>query len=347
MSEVQPEYICSCFLHKNIFIKKYKIHVTYVNDTQFENEFRQLLRLKGCSTFNQFNEVLAEVHKEVSYRKSYHKKFLENYLYIQKYYTKLHPEIWTLQPSFLDPRFLTIIEKAMTGTKESLLSCIMSCNGDITEAEVYKIPVFTAKTCLMLIQEIENFEKFPCEKTRPNTMNRYGVSLDEMGLSQGLIIPLVEDYLQFISEKLFISWGGGAIDSFKSFIVKYQSDLDSDLSRHFDNAEITLNISLNSDFEGGQLQLYNMNVNTSVDSFQEKDIIMSQEEGFGIIHCGRQYHAALPVMSGIRYNLIIWMRSSSVRNKRCPMCNQAPDLVKIPAAGDGFIPNATNHCNLF
>ncbi|XP_013080193.2 2-oxoglutarate and iron-dependent oxygenase domain-containing protein 2-like isoform X2 [Biomphalaria glabrata] len=349
MSKVQPEYICSCFFTQNIFIKKYKIHVKYINDDQFENEFRQVLRMKGCSTTNQYEEALYEVHKEVSLRKSYHKKFLDNYLYIQRHYTKLYPDIWTLRQTFLDSRFLTIAAEAKkpTQTKESLLSCIMHNGGDITECEVYKMPIFTTELCLMLINEIQNFNNFPCEKTRPNTMNKYGISLDEMGLSQGLLIPLIADYLQFIAKCLFPQWTGHAIDSFKAFVVKYESDLDTELSKHFDNAEVTMNISLNSKFEGGDLQFYSSSLNRSVDISHESNLQMSHKEGYGVMHCGRQYHSALPIIAGIRYNLIIWMRSSTVRNI-CPMCNQTPDLVQVPIAGDGFIPipKTRSQCHL-
>lgn len=63
--------------------------------------------------------------------------------------------------------------------------------------------------------------------------------------------------------------------------------------------------------------------------------------GHGILHCARQLHSALPITSGQRYNLIIWMRSSSVRNHMCPMCGQRPSLVAVPFAGEGFTTSDT------
>ena len=48
-------------------------------------------------------------------------------------------------------------------------------------------------------------------------------------------------------------------------------------------------------------------------------------------------HGALSIQSGERINLIIWMRSSEVRNKQCPMCNREPRLVPCAGGpGDGF-----------
>ena len=47
-------------------------------------------------------------------------------------------------------------------------------------------------------------------------------------------------------------------------------------------------------------------------------------------------HFAQAIESGQRDNLILWMRSSSVRNIQCPMCEQKPDLVPSQGYGDGF-----------
>merc|ERR1711972_185761 len=56
--------------------------------------------------------------------------------------------------------------------------------------------------------------------------------------------------------------------------------------------------------------------------------------GLAVVHTGSEFHAAGPVSSGFRLNLVFWLRSSRFRNRRCPMCLQdAPvSLVRI---GDG------------
>ncbi len=53
-------------------------------------------------------------------------------------------------------------------------------------------------------------------------------------------------------------------------------------------------------------------------------------------------HGAMPIEEGQRYNLIIWMRSSSVRNQHCPMCNDKPDLVLAKGDGGGFTVNVVD-----
>ena len=47
-------------------------------------------------------------------------------------------------------------------------------------------------------------------------------------------------------------------------------------------------------------------------------------------------HQAQAITSGERVNLIVWMRSSSIRNHQCPMCGEPPSLVQSEGYGDGF-----------
>ena len=46
---------------------------------------------------------------------------------------------------------------------------------------------------------------------------------------------------------------GEGLDSHRAFVVKYSMDEDVELSYHYDNAEVTLNVCLNEDFTGGEL----------------------------------------------------------------------------------------------
>ena len=42
------------------------------------------------------------------------------------------------------------------------------------------------------------------------------------------------------------------LDSHKAFVVTYKLDEDLDLNYHFDNAEVTINVSLGKDFTEGK-----------------------------------------------------------------------------------------------
>ena len=62
----------------------------------------------------------------------------------------------------------------------------------------------------------------------------------------------------------------------------------------------------------------------------------------GVLHRGQQMHGALEIADGERYNLIMWMRASSVRNSLCPRCGESPSLVPSRGYGDGFTRLPTN-----
>lgn len=66
----------------------------------------------------------------------------------------------------------------------------------------------------------------------------------------------------------------------------------------------------------------------------------------GLLHRGQHMHGALPISSGQRWNLIVWMRSSPERNRLCPMCNREPELMEAEGFADGFTKAAETTCVL-
>ena len=125
------------------------------------------------------------------------------------------------------------------------------------------------------------------------------------------------------------------LDSYKAFTVEYNGakdavNPDTELDTHFDNSEVTLNIPLTSsveDYDGSELYFEYKNGFKSV----------NMEVGRGILHSGRHLHGVMPIEEGYRHNIIIWMRSSEIRNMVCPMCNEVPVLEAVQGtAGDGF-----------
>lgn len=67
---------------------------------------------------------------------------------------------------------------------------------------------------------------------------------------------LREKYVMPLAGVLFPDWVGAGLDSQRAFVVSYkyeECEDDTDLALHFDNAEVTLNVSLTDHFEGGEL----------------------------------------------------------------------------------------------
>jgi hypothetical protein len=101
--------------------------------------------------------------------------------------------------------------------------------------------------------DLVNPSPIPTVSTRSGSLSHIGHSkfliLDD--LIQ--IIRLYLYYIQPITSHLYPECGGDALDSHKAFVVKYKMDEDLDLSFHYDNAEVTINVALGKQFSGGEL----------------------------------------------------------------------------------------------
>ena len=169
---------------------------------------------------------------------------------------------------------------------------------------------------------------------RPNSMNRFGALLDELGLSPGLLTPLMTQWLRPLCAALppLCAVGGSSLDHHKAFVVAYRLGEDEELSSHYDNAEITLNCNLGAGFQDGELVFFGHRLSASADT--PVGFHQWGELGHGVLHLGAQVHAALPISSGQRYNLVMWMRSSEHRRRDgCPMCGRTDRLLTpVPTA---------------
>ncbi|XP_053182210.1 2-oxoglutarate and iron-dependent oxygenase domain-containing protein 2 [Scomber japonicus] len=329
-----PFYICSCFTTDNIFLEDYKLHVRFVTEQQFRLDYRKLLERLGCVTEQQFEDVLKKISQEVDRRRSLAVTSAERATVIKDVYQPLHSHVYHLQESYLAPKFKQIAEfcRSSCVSEEGLF--------DLLEEEaaprVYRFPVFEKSFCEELVEELEHFEQSSAPKGRPNTMNHYGILLNELGFDEGFITPLREQYLHPLTSLLYPDCGGHCLDSHKAFVVKYDMNEDLDLSYHYDNAEVTLNVSLGKDFTEGNLYFGDMR---QVPLNETECSEVEHKVTDGLLHRGQQMHGALPISSGQRWNLIIWMRASQERNKLCPMCNRRPTLEE----GEGFADGFTKH----
>jgi len=195
-------------------------------------------------------------------------------------------------------------------------------------------------------------------KGRPNTMNRFGVLLDEVpgDMTSGVSDVMLRDICTPIAAVLFGNDNGGGgvgadneekniiremcetLDHHHAFTVDYRAEdgYDRDLSLHYDNAEITLNILLTdeNEFDGGELSFEGPSHVSPLSHRSKKTLLAGRDVipyehklGWGILHMGCEMHCALPVDDGRRSNLIVWCRSATHRLRRgCPMCGNTDRL---------------------
>ncbi|XP_030316243.1 2-oxoglutarate and iron-dependent oxygenase domain-containing protein 2 [Calypte anna] len=315
MSAARPFLSCACFFTDNIFLGRYGLHVRYRDEPQLRHDY-------------------GRVEAEVQRRRELIQHSRARRAIISKCYQPKHPQIYVLQDSFLAPDFLEIVRYCTSPGAH--LHGLLSYLESFSDKRIYRLPVFTEEFCRTFVEELEHFEQSEMPKGRPNSMNNYGVLLNELGMDETFITPLREKFLQPITALLYPDLGGSCLDSHKAFVVKYSLQEDLDLSSHYDNAEVTLNVSLGKDFTEGNLYFGDFRQDpTPVPKYIEIQHVGSQ----GLFHRGGQIHGALPIASGERWNLIVWMRASSIRNQLCPMCNQKPELVAAEGFGDGFTEN--------
>ena len=84
------------------------------------------------------------------------------------------------------------------------------------------------------------------------------VLLMELGFDDNFLNPLRTKYLSRLTALLFPDVGGDSLDSHRAFVVKYKLGEDVDLNHHYDNAEVTINVSLGKEFSDGDLYFGDM-----------------------------------------------------------------------------------------
>ncbi|KAL9274829.1 2-oxoglutarate and iron-dependent oxygenase domain-containing protein [Drosera capensis] len=226
-------------------------------------------------------------------------------------YEPLHTELYSvLATNFFVPSFL----KAITDNSEDSFRSIMS---EPTPG-VFTFEMFQPQFCDLLLSEVENFEQWVFERKlrimQPNTMNEYGVVLDDFGL-EAMLGKLMDDYIRPLSKVFYYEVGGSTLDSHHGFVVEYGIGRDIDLAFHVDDSEVTLNVCLSKQFVGGELFFRGVrcekHVNT--ETLPEEIFDYCHVRGHAILHRGRHRHGARATTGGNRTNLILWCRSSVFR----------------------------------
>jgi hypothetical protein len=178
-------------------------------------------------------------------------------------------------------------------------------------------------------------------------MNNYGAILDDFGFDEVLdqfmlhyVNPMSKIIFPAISDKLNRHHG---------FIVEYQVGKDTKLDFHVDDSEVTINLCLGETFTGGDLYfggircshhqqtaplegMFSRTPEGVITVLQSnltfrvvclgEEFLIDHTAGQALIHYGHHRHAATPIKTGRRMNLILWCRASSLRTMenlvQCP-----------------------------
>ena len=193
--------------------------------------------------------------------------------------------------------------------REVLRSCL------VTEESpgAFSFDLFSPAFCDLLQGEVRDYEASELPKNRPNSMNKYGLVVNDMGL-EPLMDHLLQSVLRYFATALLppSTAHGPTLDMHHSFVVQYKVGEDRHLDMHVDDSEATLNVNLHDAFTGSGLVLCGMD--PDLGRRRKHGGTYTHRRGRALLHCGDHRHGAAPLTSGSRYNLIMWGRSSAHRS---------------------------------
>lgn len=196
-------------------------------------------------------------------------------------------------------------------------------------SDVFMAPLLTKKECSGLLHAIRNQSiAKESELGSPNNMHEYGVVLSDPDLRSS-IDELVNIKLNKTIQQRFPGIPNNHFSSHHSFITSYGAEANQDLSLHVDASHVTLNICLHNQAQGADLVFTGTRCREHVDTLPDQPVSQFKfRPGDAVLHVGNQRHFVTDLESGVRTNLVIWMRLEGEnydhRNPwvmaRCPKC---------------------------
>ena len=219
-----------------------------------------------------------------------------------------------LPPALKDVLRQLRLSSSSTCENVELLRRVIQVEGE----GIYSFDMLTAAACAALLSEYHSFVK-AAERDgrvirRPNSMNRNGCILRDVGL-EPLLLVMQRVIVRPLARLLF-GIAGSELDGHHSFCVHYDNsgDADKKLDMHHDASDITVNVCLGDEgFVGAGLTFCGI---LGKPHHRHKSTTYSHKVGRALMHLGAHRHGADTILSGKRTNLIMWNRSSLYA--RCP-----------------------------
>jgi len=255
-----------------------------------------------------------ELEKE--YWMSEASKFRKEAEVVRKYLPKrTHEELFTvagldMETWVVEPLRALISNISAAGSRDDALAHLLSSNivTEVIPGMVYSFPVFSSSFCEILLDELRRFTETGLPARRPNSMNNYGIILNEIGM-EPLMFAIQDKIIQPLAAVLFPK-EGSELEGHHAFTVRYKGGEDTHLDVHTDDSDVTFNVNIHSDYKGCPLVFCGMMGEPDHRKFQ---IEYWHRLGHAVIHSGRHRHGAEDITNGERINLIIWSYSQNYR----------------------------------
>jgi len=181
--------------------------------------------------------------------------------------------------------------------------------------EVYSFRCLSPEFIRLFEEEIANFyhisDKHRIPVRRPNSMNNYGVVINEIGM-RPLVTDLQQRFIWPVARRLFPKQAE-MFDSHHSFIVRYQQGEDLGLDMHIDDSDVTFNVCVGEKFTGATLSFCG---NFGEPTHRKFTYRYKHEIGRAVLHLGTRRHGADDIETGSRMNLIVWSHNSKWRGSQ-------------------------------
>ena len=253
---------CKCFYTDNIFSTVVQQHFHFPSREIFEAAHKEYL---GKLLTDKRAALIEELKAEVDRRSSHTQQAAIRKAVILERYQRRHPHCGRCMPSGSTPSFGNLSSRRSKVSSQHSLRWAET----LVSSSCPSSQQSSARSCARsLTHSTSLLDAISCLGIgRPNSMNLFGVLIDELGLSPGLIDPLVQDWLAPLCSAIpsFAEAGAATISHHKPFVVAYHEgeDKGAGLKVHTDNAEFTLNASLGPlslsgslAFEDGELTFY-------------------------------------------------------------------------------------------
>ncbi|KAK3266798.1 hypothetical protein CYMTET_24604 [Cymbomonas tetramitiformis] len=228
---------------------------------------------------------------------------------VAKQYTPLqkHPQLFDDRQGWLEGWFDPAFNSMMRSLREGNESALWELLHEETPG-VYSFPMWTPKFCRFLMEEIDNYKQTGLPIRRPNSMNNYGLVVNEIGMLP-MLTKLQQIYLQPIAKLLFPE-EGAVFHGHHSFMVQYKQGEDLGLDMHTDDSDVTFNICLGKEFVAAGLTLCG-----TVGTPDHRQLAHKYDHipGRCIVHLGSKRHGADDIITGERNNLIVWNHNEDFR----------------------------------
>ncbi|AYM86675.1 2OG-Fe(II) oxygenase family protein [Pseudoalteromonas agarivorans] len=221
--------------------------------------------------------------------------------------TEVDTTTFTLDDSLLDKNLREAVNAAWEDpSKEHLVKSLL----EEVATDVYQFQFFDPERLAVLRGYLEKVwnANIPMRPPYGIVLNRRGAMLDKRSEGylaapsfQAFYNQVLNTYMRPISRLLFPEIIGFDTQTF-GFSIYYDPSTDASIRPHTDASSVTLNINLNlpgEEFSGSELDFY--------DQVNAKVVQLSFKPGTAMIHKGNVPHAAKPITSGDRTNLVLWL----------------------------------------